>query len=657
MNTRVKVSAPRSSSAAPRVVRSHQSTGQKQRSHSRPSAQPRTRATVQRQRHLQPVRTPKKKTQIFKVRRNPFVAAPSLKKRLRWALAVLLVLLALLVQQVSELQIFGGDQFRAAGEDIRVRATTLPAERGAIFDRTGQEIAMSVPMRTLYADPKAVTDPVGAAKAVSSMMGFDAAKEAELAATFAARESNFSFIARQVDPKIVKAIIALKIPGIGSYEEPARTIVGASAKSVIGKTDTDGVGTAGLELKYNDILTGTNGRFVREQDNQGRSIPGSNSTEVEPQPGQDLVLTLDRSIQYQVDQILAEQVARVGARGGTAMVMNSKTGDIYAMANVRRNADGTFTNTSGNFAAVDAHETGSVAKVFSVAAAINEGAIAPETTFHVPGAQVFDKFLIRDAYPHPLQEMTVKEILVKSSNLGTVLAAQRISSPTLESYLHAFGFGSKSDLDLPDESAGILKPVKKWQGTEKITVAYGYGFASTSVQLLSAVNVIANNGVYVAPRLVSAVIDQNGKTKYLEQSSAHEVLKSSTAEQMNLMMRDVICYGTGTKAQIPGMTIAGKTGTGYKIQSDGTYGTDEGGRKYFASFVGFLPAEDPQVTVLVSIDEPDAGSRDRFGGTAAAPVFAEIGGVVARELRIKPAATTQPCGRVDPYARANEAAH
>lgn len=655
MNTRVKASAPRAH--APRVERSHQSTGQKQRSHSRPSAAPRSRVAGQRPRHLQPVRTQPKKASKLNVRRGSFDAAPSLKKRLRWALAILLLLLAILVAQVSRLQVFGGDKFRAAGADIRVRATTLPAERGAIFDRTGQEIAMSVPMMTLYADPKAVTDPVGAAKAIAGLMRFDAAKEQEMAATFAARKSNFSFIARQVDPKIVKSITALKIPGIGSYEEPSRTIVGASAKSVVGKTDTDGVGTAGLELKYNDILTGVNGRFVREQDNEGRSIPGSNSMEEQPQPGQDLVLTLDRSIQYQVDQLLAEQVARIGARGGTAMVMNSKTGDIYAMANVRRNKDGSFTNTSGNFAAVDAHETGSVAKVFSVAAAIDAGAITPDTTFHVPGAQVFDKFLIRDAYPHPIQEMTVKEILVKSSNLGTVLAAQRISSTTLESYLHAFGFGSKSDLDLPDESAGILKPVKKWQGTEKITVAYGYGFASTSVQLLSAVNVIANNGVYVAPRMVSAVIDQNGKTKYLEQSSTREVLKSSTAQQMNLMMRDVICYGTGTKAQIPGMTIAGKTGTGYKIQADGTYGTDEGGRKYFASFVGFLPAENPQVTVLVSIDEPNAGSRDRFGGTAAAPVFAEIGGVVARELRIKPAATTQPCSRVDPYARANEAAH
>jgi len=639
------------------VERSHQSFGQKQRTHSRPNTAQRSRSAEQRPRHLQPVRTQPKKSTKLKVRRASFAAAPSLKKRLRWALAILLILLAILVAQVSRLQVFGGDKFRAAGADIRVRATTLPAERGAIFDRTGQEIAMSVPMMTLYADPKAVTDPVGAAKAIAGLMRFDAAKEQEMATTFAARESNFSFIARQVDPKIVKSITALKIPGIGSYEEPSRTIVGASAKSVVGKTDTDGVGTAGLELKYNDILTGVNGRFVREQDNEGRSIPGSNSMEEQPQPGQDLVLTLDRSIQYQVDQLLAEQVARIGARGGTAMVMNSKTGDIYAMANVRRNKDGSFTNTSGNFAAVDAHETGSVAKVFSVAAAIDAGAISPDTTFHVPGAQVFDKYLIRDAYPHPLQEMTVKEILVKSSNLGTVLAVQRISSPTLESYLHAFGFGAKSDLDLPDESAGILKPVKKWQGTEKITVAYGYGFASTSVQLLSAVNVIANNGVYVAPRMVSAVIDQNGKTKYLEQSSTREVLKSTTAQQMNLMMRDVICYGTGVKAQIPGMTIAGKTGTGYKIQADGTYGTDESGRKYFASFVGFLPAEDPQVTILVSIDEPDAGSRDRFGGTAAAPVFAEIGGVVARELRIKPAATTQPCSRVDPYARENEAAH
>jgi cell division protein FtsI (penicillin-binding protein 3) len=584
-------------------------------------------------------------------------ASPIIKKRLRWALALLTAILVVLIARVGYLQTISGDDYRAAGLALRMRTTTLQAERGAIFDRNGQEIALSVPMRTLYADPKAIVDPVATAHAIAGLMQFDAAKEQEMAADFAARKSNFSFIARQVEPERAKAVTALRLPGIGSYEEPSRIIVGAAAKAVVGRTDTDGVGTAGLEMQYNDILTGTDGRFVREQDKDGRVIPGASNLEVEPVPGEDLVLTLDRSIQYQVDQLLLDQVSKVSARGGVAIVMDSKSGDIYAMANTRRNDDGTYTSTTGNFASVEAHETGSVAKVFSVAAAINEGAITPETTFHVPGAQVFDKFLIRDAYPHPLQEMSVKEILVKSSNLGTVLAAQRISSETLESYFHAFGFGSKTALQFPDESAGILKPSKKWRGTEKVTVAYGYGFASTAIQLVSAVNVVANNGTYVAPRLVSAKIDATGKTRELEPSSTRPVLSPSTATQMNMMMRDVICYGTGTKAQIPGMTIAGKTGTGYKVQSDGTYGTDEGGRKYFASFVGFLPAENPRVTVLVSIDEPDASSRDRFGGTAAAPVFAKIGGLVSRELRIRPDASTQPCASVDPYARVGDAAH
>ncbi|MFM2114822.1 MAG: peptidoglycan synthetase FtsI, partial [Actinomycetota bacterium] len=209
----------------------------------------------------------------------------------------------------------------------------------------------------------------------------------------------------------------------------------------------------------------------------------------------------------------------------------------------------------------------------------------------------------------------------------------------------------------PNESAGILRPSEEWQGTEKITVAYGYGFASTSLQLVSAVNVVANNGTYVAPRLVQATIDAEGRKRDVSASSTRPVLTQETATQMNMMMRDVVCFGTGTLAKIPGLTVAGKTGTGYKVQKDGTYGSDQTGRKYFASFVGFLPAEDPQVTILVSIDEPDAGSRDRFGGTAAAPVFSDIGAFVARELRIKPPATTEPCAKIDPYARAGESGH
>ena len=583
-------------------------------------------------------------------------ATPIIKKRLRWAVAVLVSLLIFLIGKVGYLQTVSGDDYRAAGLAARMRTTTLRAERGAIFDRNGREIAMSVPKMTLYADPTMVVDPAGTARAIAGLMQFDPVREQELATTLAARESSFTFVARQIDPSRAKAVTDLRLPGVGAYKEPDRMIVDPSALAVVGGTDTDGIGTAGLEMQYNDTLAGKDGRFVREQDKDGRSIPGASNVEVEPVPGNDLVLTLDRSIQFQLNQALLSRVRQVGARGGTAVVMNSKTGDVYAMANIRRKEDGTYSN-SGNYAAVEAHETGSTAKIFSIAAAINEGAVTPDSVFHVPGIQKFDEYVIRDAYPHPTQAMPVREILVKSSNLGTVLTAQRISTTTLESYLHAFGFGDKTALEFPNESAGILKPAEKWQGTEKITVAYGYGFASTSLQLVSAMNVVANNGTYVAPRLVLATIDDAGKMHNVAPSATRPVLTQETATQMNLMMRDVVCFGTGTLAKIPGMTVAGKTGTGYKVQNDGTYGSDTTGRKYFASFVGFLPAEDPQVTILVSIDEPDAGSRDRFGGTAAAPVFSDIGAFVARELRIKPPATTQPCAKADPYARAGESGH
>jgi len=641
-----------------RVVEPHR---EKSRHRSQPTGRRTAPARHQRRPEKTPTRRPAKRRNRFAERilvrpGKTRHATPIIKRRLRLAVAVLVTLLVVLIAKVGYLQTVSGDEYRAAGLAARMRTTTLRAERGALFDRNGREISMSVPKMTLYADPMLVVDPAGTARAIAGLMQFDAAREQELAAEIAAKKSSFTFVARQIDPARAKAVTDLRLPGVGAYKEPDRMVVDTSALAVVGTTDTEGVGIAGLEKQFDKVLTGKDGRFVREQDKDGRSIPGASNVEVDPVPGNDLVLSLDRSIQFQLNQTLLARVRQVGARGGTAVVMNSKTGDIYAMANIRRKEDGTYSN-NGNYAAVEAHETGSTAKVFSIAAALNEGAVTPDSVFHVPGVQKFDEYVIRDAYPHPTQAMPVREIMVKSSNLGTVLTAQRISTSTLESYLHAFGFGEKTALDFPDESPGILKPVDEWQGTEKITVAYGYGFASTSLQLVSAVNVVANNGTYVAPRLVLGSIDAEGTKRDAAPSSTRPVLTQETATQMNLMMRDVVCHGTGTLAKIPGLTVAGKTGTGYKVQKDGTYGSDVTGRKYFASFVGFLPAEDPQVTILVSIDEPDAGSRDRFGGTAAAPVFSDIGAFVARELRIKPPATTEPCSKIDPYARTGEQGH
>jgi cell division protein FtsI (penicillin-binding protein 3) len=232
--------------------------------------------------------------------------------------------------------------------------------------------------------------------------------------------------------------------------------------------------------------------------------------------------------------------------------------------------------------------------------------------------------------------MTVRKIVVDSSNLGTVQISQTLSTERNRQWLAAFGFGEKTSLQFPGETRGLLKLARNWQGTEQFTFAYGYGYASNAVQLVSAVNVVANDGVYIGPKLVSAMVDEVGVSTPTPPAPTRRVVSSATAATMRTLLTDVVCYGTAQLAKIPGMSVAGKTGTGYIRQDNGTYLKDDGSRAYFASFVGFLPANKPQFTVLVSIDEPDPSSRDRFGGTAAAPVFQRIGQVIVNELDLRP---------------------
>ncbi|MEN9301491.1 MAG: peptidoglycan synthetase FtsI, partial [Actinomycetota bacterium] len=360
------------------------------------------------------------------------------------------------------------------------------------------------------------------------------------------------------------------------------------------------------------------------------------------------ITTIDRNIQFQVDGILTQQVARVNALSGTAIVMDSKTGEIYAMSTIRRNEDGTYSADSGNFAAVEAYEPGSVAKVFSVSAALNEKRVEPNSMFSVPGAMTFNQgtkweSTIKDAYPHGLEDMTVRKILVDSSNIGTIQIAQTMTPEQRYEYLRMFGFGKRTAVAFPGESRGILATPDKLRGTEKFTSSYGYGYASTALQLIAGVNVVANGGTYVAPRLGAGHIDVDGINVPADPSATHEVISAETAATMRSMMSDVVCFGTAKLAKVPGMTVAGKTGTGYKRQDNGTYVKDDGSRAYFASFVGFLPAQDPRFTVLVSVDEPNPSSRDRFGGTAAAPVFSNIAQVLISELDIRPVSGDTGC--------------
>jgi cell division protein FtsI (penicillin-binding protein 3) len=560
-------------------------------------------------------------------------------------LVVLVLVLALVLFKVGVLQTSEGEALRVEGTRQWTRSSVVPADRGTIFDRNGEELSMSVVANSISINPKLIDDPQGTAAILASVLGLSEEKRQEIIAAMVAKETGFMFVARQVDESVGEQIDALGLAGVNVDDESKRILPGGdTGRSVIGRTDIDGVGIGGLELQYHELLTGTDGRLEREVAPGGRSIAGSEAVSVAPIAGDDLVLTLDRSIQFATEQALLGRVDGLGARGGTGIVMDTDTGEIYAMASVRRNEDsGIVEITSGNFAAVDAYEPGSVAKVITVAAALNEGAVTSDTGFNVPWRELWGDHLLADAEPHPDEWLTVEQILVKSSNIGTIHIHQTIKRQKHWEYMRAFGLGEATALGFPGESPGIMKHWQDLWGAERVTMAFGQGVSSTSIQLAAAINVIANDGTYIAPKLVRSTVGPDGTLTDTLPSSTREVVTVATAEEVQRLMTRVVCEGTGERAQVKGFDVAGKTGTGYKAQPDGTYFNEAGERVYYSSFVGFFPAEDPQVTVLISIDEPPADTNDRFGGTAAAPVFRELAPTIVHELGIVPATGAVGC--------------
>ncbi|MGA1052311.1 MAG: peptidoglycan D,D-transpeptidase FtsI family protein [Ilumatobacteraceae bacterium] len=586
--------------------------------------------------------------------RRPEVAAhgrPDV--RLKLLLVVTVLALVLVLAKVASVQLSGGERFRAAGAQQWSRSVVLPADRGSIFDRGGEELAVSVPAYSISVNPKLVSDEAALAGTLQSLLGLDDGRTAELYAALVAKESGFVYVRRQIDRELGEVIDRLGLEGVNVEPEDRRILPGGdTGRSVIGRTDIDGTGIAGLERQYDELLRGSPGSLSREVAPRGRSIPGTEQVTLAPVPGNDIVLTIDRSIQFAAEQLLVERVAELDARSGYIVIMDTASGDILAMASVRRGEDDVVSVTAANSAALDAYEPGSVAKVVTVAAALDQGTVTPATTFLVPWRRQYADDVLSDSHQHPDELMTVEQILVESSNIGTIDVQQSIGRGDWDTareqhwnYLRSFGFGEPTALGFPDESPGILKPWTDLWGSERVTVAYGQGFAATPIQMISAVNAIANDGVYVAPRLVGAVVGPDGGVVRAEPSATHEVVRPEVAVEMQAMMRRVVCRGTATRAQegVEQFNIAGKTGTGLKAQSNGTYLDDQGNRVYYASFAGFFPAEDPQISVLVSIDEPPAGDINRFGGTAAAPVFARLVPTIVHELGIEPPNWTIPC--------------
>ncbi len=553
--------------------------------------------------------------------------------RLGATLLVLILAFGAITARLVQVQALGGEEYAAFGVSQRFQEVTLPADRGSIFDRNANDLAVSLPQQTIWANPSLIEHPLEVATALAAPLGLDAAATTTLAEKLSG-DGQFAYVARRVDDTVAASVADLRLPGIASIEEPERFApAGDLARSVLGQVGVDNDGLSGLEKQYDDALTGEPGALIIEKDPDGRTIPGGEHQRVPARRGDDLVLTIDRSMQYETERALAAQIAAKGAKGGIAIVSRPETGEILALANFVTDPEtAEIAATRNNMGVTAVYEPGSVNKVITVAAALEEGLVRPDTEITVPDSLQVSDHLFTDHDPHPTEDYSVTRILSESSNIGTIKLAQMLGRDRLDSYLRRFGFGTKTALEFPNEAPGILLPPDEYSGTSMGSIPLGQGIAVTAMQMLEAYNVLANDGVYVAPKLVMETVDDAGGRHPVDVGEGQRVVSERTAREMRDMLVNVVTEGTGTRGGISGYSVAGKTGTARKPLPEGGYGT-AGNYRYVANFVGFVPAEDPELSIIVVIDEP---SGDIFGGTVAAPVFADLAQYGLRLFRIPP---------------------
>ena len=545
-------------------------------------------------------------------------------RRIRTLLLVLTAAFAGLFLRAAWLQGVRAASLSRLGQTQHREQVTLPAGRGTIFDRTGLRLALGEQAATVYADPLQITNPRAVANAVARTLRLDPSAVYEKVAD---RTRGFVYLDRQADAFRAADLARQKIPGLGFIPEERRTYpqhtVGAQ---VLGYVGVDDKGLAGLELWLDKELAGRAGHETIVKDPEGRVIDVANDRPAVQ--GKDVVLTLDHTIQANAEQVLRQTVQKWGAKDGTAIVLDPRTGAILAMA-VEPGFDANAypsvpAEVQRNRAVTDTYEPGSTFKVVTVAGALSEHLVSPSTTFTLPySIQVADR-VIHDAEPRGTVRYSVAQILAHSSNVGAITLAEMLGKQRLSSWISRFGFGHKTGIDFPGESPGIVLPVDKWSGSTIGNVPIGQGIAVTPVQMAAAYAAIANHGVWNRPHLIDHVV--GGGRPSLDR---HRMVSSRVASGVMRMLQDVVAEGTGTYAAIPGYQVAGKTGTAQKPDSHGGYATGE----YVASFVGVVPASRPRLVVLVALDQPHGGI---FGGVVAAPAFQQIASFDLRYLEIPP---------------------
>jgi cell division protein FtsI (penicillin-binding protein 3) len=536
------------------------------------------------------------------------------------------LLLVLAAGRTLYLGVVHGGSLRQAASNQQLTNETITAQRGAITDRNGVDLAVSEPAQDISADPYLLKDPLGASQRLAPLLG---RTQASVLSKLSERRG-FVYLARALPAKAARSILALKIPGVAGAPVMRRVYPrGTLAAQVLGMVGTEGKGLAGLEYSRDTLLRGRSGKRRVVSDALGQPI---SITELQPEvPGPSVSLTLDANIQQHTEDVLSAVGRVFSPKDATAIVMDPNSGAVLAMANWPQvNANDPAASPAAaieNRAVGFAYEPGSTFKAVTVSGALQQGLVTPSTSFNIPDLIHVADRTIHDDTEHPEETLTVAQILARSSNVGAIKIGQLEGASGFDRWVHAFGFGAPTGLELPGEERGVTLALKRYSGSSIGNLPIGQGELVTPIQMATAYAAIANGGTLMPPHIVGSI---GGRPR--PAPAGHRVISDATSAQLRGMLEGVLAAGgTASEVSIPGYQLAGKTGTASKIDhATGEYSQTA----YVASFIGFAPASNPKLLCAVVVDEPQA--RSIYGGRVAAPAFGQIMSFALPYLRIPP---------------------
>jgi cell division protein FtsI (penicillin-binding protein 3) len=552
--------------------------------------------------------------------------------RLGVAKILFLAMFLVIAGRAFQLQVLQGERLMRLGERQHLKEWIVLPKRGALLDRAGEPLALSMESQSVYARPHRVQDPEQLSQGLARILNLRAADVKQKLIS----DKPFVWIKRQVSSPEAEKIQALNPTGIGMFYEPNRYYPqNQLAGQLIGFVGRDSEGLEGLELKYNDYIRGEAGSSVTERDALGRRVLVQGVEGLRIPPGSDVHLTLNTSIQHIAEKELEATILKYRAKSGVAIVMEPFTGEVLALANYPAFDPNNYSKQSAdqrrNRAVTDSFEPGSTFKTILAAAALEEGVVGKEDLFYCEmGKYPYAGKVIHDTHPHGW--LSFAKILQVSSNIGFTKVAQKLKKDRYYRYIEKFGFGQVTGIDVPGEVPGLLRKAESWSAIDLATHAFGQGISATPLQMVMAYGAIANGGFLMRPYVTRRVVSPEGEIVLeIQPHVVRRVISEKTARSLASILKDVTNEGgTGVMANVDGFEVAGKTGTAQK--ADPVHG-GYAAKKRVASFVGFVPANDPRLVALVLIDEPEVNV---YGGVVAAPAFRNIAQAALRHLAVAP---------------------